>query len=89
MVYPNMHKAPRQSQIRKNDMGALEQNNATRKCLVGHPHTARHSAPDRMMPQGRKRKTGHPNVQKALGRSKLIKTEMGALTRCDTMLSTE
>ena len=41
----------------------------------------RHGALDRTMPQGRKWKTGHLNMHKALGRSQLSKTDTGALKR--------
>ena len=74
-----MHKAPRGSEISKTDIGALEQNGPTRTCLVRRPHMARHGAPDRMMPQGRKWQTGRSNMHKALEQSQICKTDTGTL----------
>ena len=81
MGHLNMHKPLGKSQLSKSDMGALERNNLTRPRLVRRPHTARHGMPDRTMPQGRKQKIGHPNVNKAPRRSQLSKTDTSALDR--------
>ena len=79
MGHLNVHKAPRQSQLSKNDTDALEQNDLTRTRLVGRPHTTGHGTHDRMMPQGIKWETGFPNVHKALRWSQLSKTDTGTL----------
>ena len=71
MGHPNMHKGPGWSQLSKADTGALKQNNLTRTCPIGPLHMARHNAPDRMMPQGRKWKTGFPKVHKVPGSDNL------------------
>ena len=83
MGHPNMHKGLELSQLRKTDMGALERNSSTRTRPVGQPHTARHDAPNRTMPQERKYQMGHLNMHKAPGWSQLCKTKMGALKRND------
>ena len=80
MGYLNVQREPEQSQLSKTNTGALERNRQTRTRPIERPHSmARHSAPDRAMPQGRKWKTGLLNVHKARGWSQLSKTDTGAL----------
>jgi len=73
MGRPNVHKAPGCSQLSKTDTGSLQRNGMTRTRLVRRPHTARHDAPDRTMPHGRKWQTRRPNLHKAPRRSQLSK----------------
>ena len=84
MSHPTVHKGIGQSQLSKIDTGILERNGLTRTHLVGRPHTMRHDTPDQTMPQGSKRQTDHPNVNKAPRWSQLSKTDMGALKRNDS-----
>ena len=77
--HPNLQKELKQSQLNKTDTGALERNGPTQMPPVRQPHTTRHDAPDRMMPQGSKQKTGRSNMHKAPELSQLSKINMGAL----------
>ena len=79
MGHPNVHKALKQSQVRKSHMGALRPNDPTQTRLVGCPHPARHDAPNRMDAHGRKWKMGRPNMHKTPGWSQLSKSDTGAL----------
>ena len=81
MGHPNMHKAPRWSQLSKTNTGALKWNGPTRMRRVGWPYTAWHDAPKKIMPQGRKSKMGHRNMHKAAEWSQLSKIDMGTLER--------